>query len=228
MGVPESQTPVPGQQQQQSPPDVAASGGAMRDTTAAAGGISPPLEIAQPPPTAAAAAALPPSYDDSAAQKQAQAQPTPGMMALQSYVQPVALGSLGPHPAVIQCPWCYAHVQTRIEESDSSMTMLAGVGLCLICVCCACIPCMAKWCQDVEHFCPNCKHRVARVPYSSGHCQPIVPAQVTQTQPRPQPQPQAGGFEMSPQPAPYDGQQPQQLQQQQQQPLGSPQPAHYA
>ncbi|CAJ2506112.1 Uu.00g002420.m01.CDS01 [Anthostomella pinea] len=90
------------------------------------------------------------------------------------FARPIALNSLGRHPALIDCPWCNQTAQTRTEEEHSAMTFIAGIGLGLICICCACLPCLAHVCQDVNHFCSNCGHQVAHVPFS-GVCQPVVP-----------------------------------------------------
>ncbi|KAI1337874.1 LITAF-like zinc ribbon domain-containing protein [Xylariaceae sp. FL0016] len=166
---------------------------------------TPVPAIREPEPAHPAAQPPPPSYQESQAPKGPKPnQPPPSHAG--GLVRPVALASLGSEPAVIECPWCAQQVQTRIEQNDSSMTMLAGVGLCLLCVCCACIPCMAKWCQDVDHFCTNCRHKVAHVPYS-GVCQPIVPAQQQQQQQQPGQGPKPNEYEMG-NPRPYGGQPP--------------------
>ncbi|KAI0006908.1 LITAF-like zinc ribbon domain-containing protein [Xylariaceae sp. FL0662B] len=89
-------------------------------------------------------------------------------------VSAMPLGSLGSYPALIDCPFCNTRVQTRIQEEHSSMTLVAGIGLGLLCICCACIPCLAHWCQDVDHFCSRCNQRVAHVPYN-GITQPVHP-----------------------------------------------------
>ncbi|KAI1075391.1 hypothetical protein F5B20DRAFT_387701 [Whalleya microplaca] len=94
-------------------------------------------------------------------------------------VLPMPLASLGTLPALIDCPFCNSRCQTRIQEEDSSMTIVAGIGMGLICLCLACIPCLAHWCQDVDHFCSICNQRVAHVPYN-GITQPVHPTPIPQ------------------------------------------------
>ncbi|KAI4591629.1 Piwi-like protein 2 [Pestalotiopsis sp. 9143b] len=109
---------------------------------------------------------------------------------------------LGPAPACIDCPYCSRRGLTRVDESDSGMTFVAGIGLGVICICLACLPCCLHWFQDRDHFCAHCGRRVAHVPQGSGVAQVVAP-----------PPQQQQGYQMTPQPK-YAAQQQQQTQQQ--------------
>ncbi|KAF3022544.1 hypothetical protein E8E14_012649 [Neopestalotiopsis sp. 37M] len=125
-----------------------------------------------------------------------------------AYSETTPLHLLGPAPAAIDCPYCGRRGLTRVDESDSSMTILAGIGLGVICICLACLPCCLHWFPDHDHHCSHCGRRVAHVPQSSGVAQVLAPPphQMQQGyQPTPQPQYHGGG----------GGQQQQQQQQQQ-------------
>ncbi|KAK8128613.1 hypothetical protein PG984_009721 [Apiospora sp. TS-2023a] len=68
-------------------------------------------------------------------------------------------------PAIVDCPFCHHRVLTHTVENDSSMTLITGLALGFACICLACLPCIGGWFQDVDHYCPVCKQRVAYVPY---------------------------------------------------------------
>ncbi|KAK7928253.1 hypothetical protein PG985_005251, partial [Apiospora marii] len=68
-------------------------------------------------------------------------------------------------PAIVDCPFCNHRVLTHTIENDSSMTLITGLALGFACICLACLPCLGGWFQDVDHYCPVCKQRVAAVPY---------------------------------------------------------------
>ncbi|KAI0168268.1 hypothetical protein BJ166DRAFT_623984, partial [Pestalotiopsis sp. NC0098] len=119
---------------------------------------------------------------------------------LNAVVTPLHL--LGPAPACIDCPYCSRRGLTRVDESDSGMTFVAGIGLGVICICLACLPCCLHWFQDRDHFCAHCGRRVAHVPQGSGVAQVMAP---------PPGQQQQQGYQMTPQPK-YAAQQQQQQQ----------------
>ncbi|KAK7997837.1 glycoside hydrolase family 43 protein [Apiospora arundinis] len=78
----------------------------------------------------------------------------------------VPLQCLADLPAIVDCPFCHHRVLTHTMENDSSMTLLAGLAIGFACICLACLPCLGGWFQDVDHYCPVCKQRVAFVPYN--------------------------------------------------------------
>ncbi|KAH8673286.1 hypothetical protein BX600DRAFT_203107 [Xylariales sp. PMI_506] len=79
-------------------------------------------------------------------------------------IHPTPLNQLGGAPAIIDCPFCNQRVQTRVTENDSSMTIVAGIGIGLFCICLSCLPCMLHWFQDVDHTCSSCNQRVCHIP----------------------------------------------------------------
>ncbi|KAK8051017.1 LPS-induced tumor necrosis factor alpha factor [Apiospora rasikravindrae] len=91
-------------------------------------------------------------------------QPPPNdgsMPQLQAPGYAVPLQCLGDLPAIVDCPFCHHRVLTQTIENDSSMTLLTGLALGFACICLACLPCLGGWFQDVDHYCPVCKQRVA-------------------------------------------------------------------
>ncbi|KAK8118421.1 LPS-induced tumor necrosis factor alpha factor [Apiospora kogelbergensis] len=88
------------------------------------------------------------------------------MPQLQAPGYAVPLQCLADLPAIVDCPFCHHRVLTHTMENDSSMTLLAGLALGFACLCLACLPCLGGWFQDVDHYCPVCKQRVAFVPYN--------------------------------------------------------------
>ncbi|KAK8079638.1 hypothetical protein PG997_007456 [Apiospora hydei] len=87
------------------------------------------------------------------------------MPQLQAPGYAVPLHCLGDLPAIVDCPFCHHRVLTQTIENDSSMTLLTGLALGFACICLACLPCLGGWFQDVDHYCPVCKQRVAFSPY---------------------------------------------------------------
>uniref|UniRef100_T1JEW2 LITAF domain-containing protein n=1 Tax=Strigamia maritima TaxID=126957 RepID=T1JEW2_STRMM len=63
---------------------------------------------------------------------------------------PTYTGTFGPTPLVVQCPKCGANVVTDTRPSPGTITFILA---CLLC----CLPfCFAR-CQNVNHYCPDCK-----------------------------------------------------------------------
>ncbi|KAK9771084.1 hypothetical protein SCAR479_12208 [Seiridium cardinale] len=139
-------------------------------------------------------------------------------------VHPTPLHLLGEASAIIDCPYCNQRAPTRVDEHDSSMTIVAGIGLGILCICAACLPCLLHWFQDVDHFCSHCNQRVAHVPHG-GIAQVIQPQQVPQGYTMEQ-QPQYGA--QSPQPQQHHQQPPQAQAQYQQHQQQTPQPLYEA
>ncbi|KAK8091191.1 LPS-induced tumor necrosis factor alpha factor [Apiospora phragmitis] len=87
------------------------------------------------------------------------------MPQLQAPGYALPLQCLVDRPAIVDCPFCHHRVLTHTVEADSSMTLLTGLALGFACICLACLPCLGGWFQDVDHYCPVCKQRVAAVPH---------------------------------------------------------------
>lgn len=66
--------------------------------------------------------------------------------------------SWGPHPVAVSCPYCEAFVTTRLCPQPGLLTWLVCSGMVMLgCVPCCFLPFCVYECQDVEHFCPNCR-----------------------------------------------------------------------
>ncbi|KAL3245330.1 hypothetical protein MRX96_046995 [Rhipicephalus microplus] len=66
--------------------------------------------------------------------------------------------SWGPHPVAVSCPYCEAFVTTRLCPQPGLLTWLVCSGMAMLgCVPCCFLPFCVYECQDVEHFCPNCR-----------------------------------------------------------------------
>jgi lipopolysaccharide-induced tumor necrosis factor-alpha factor len=74
----------------------------------------------------------------------------------------VTIASLGPYPIQMQCSKCRAEIMTTTKSSTGLLTWILAGGLCLIgCwVGCCLIPFCIDGCQDVDHFCPNCRAHI--------------------------------------------------------------------
>uniref|UniRef100_A0A914DYP4 LITAF domain-containing protein n=1 Tax=Acrobeloides nanus TaxID=290746 RepID=A0A914DYP4_9BILA len=71
----------------------------------------------------------------------------------------VADHSFGPKSIQMTCPHCHQQVVTRVKYNPGLLTWLL-VGGCIVFgfwLGCCLIPLCIDDCQDVEHFCPNCK-----------------------------------------------------------------------
>lgn len=67
----------------------------------------------------------------------------------------------GPYPQRVICPICNADVLTVPEHTASFFTYMMSMGLCLVgCIPCCVLPFFMKSCQDVEHTCPSCNHKI--------------------------------------------------------------------
>ncbi|XP_077512301.1 lipopolysaccharide-induced tumor necrosis factor-alpha factor homolog isoform X2 [Amblyomma americanum] len=67
--------------------------------------------------------------------------------------------SWGPHPVSVSCPYCRTFVTTQVCPQPGLLTWLMCSGMAMLgCVfgCCF-VPFCVYECQDVEHFCPNCR-----------------------------------------------------------------------
>lgn len=68
------------------------------------------------------------------------------------------LSSWGPQPVSVSCPYCKAFVITQVCPQPGLLTWLLCSGMAMIgCVFCCFLPFCVYECQDVEHFCPNCR-----------------------------------------------------------------------
>ncbi|XP_037561308.1 LITAF domain-containing protein-like [Dermacentor silvarum] len=67
--------------------------------------------------------------------------------------------SWGPQPVSVSCPYCKTFVTTQVCPQPGLLTWLMCSGMAMLgCVfgCCF-LPFCVYECQDVEHFCPNCR-----------------------------------------------------------------------
>lgn len=88
-----------------------------------------------------------------------------------TFVTPVvpAMGSsvtyvlgFGPHPKQTVCPSCNQEVVSETRPAVGLLTWLL-VGAMVMVGCgfgCCLIPCCVAECQDVEHWCPNCRRHM--------------------------------------------------------------------
>ena len=63
----------------------------------------------------------------------------------------------GSQPNLVICNECVQQVLTETKATPGFITYCISCLLCLICPLCAFIPCCFDDCQDIEHYCPNCK-----------------------------------------------------------------------
>ena len=77
----------------------------------------------------------------------------------QTVYQPVIVNSqlMGRNPCELTCPYCAAHVITRVERTPGAQAHLWAFGLCIFgCWPCCLIPYCMEDCMLVVHSCPNC------------------------------------------------------------------------
>lgn len=66
--------------------------------------------------------------------------------------------SWGPHPVSVSCPYCKTFVTTQVCPQPGLLTWLMCSGMAMLgCILCCFLPFCVFECQDVEHFCPNCR-----------------------------------------------------------------------
>ncbi|KAG9477116.1 lITAF domain-containing protein [Eleutherodactylus coqui] len=72
--------------------------------------------------------------------------------------------SFGDTPVSCTCPACHQNVVSRVEYQVGLLTWLI-FGMLLFFGCwlgCCLIPFCVDSCKDVDHFCPNCNHHLAK------------------------------------------------------------------
>ncbi|KAL1425161.1 hypothetical protein MTO96_019504, partial [Rhipicephalus appendiculatus] len=66
--------------------------------------------------------------------------------------------SWGPHPVSVSCPYCKTFVKTQVCPQPGLLTWLLSTAMSMLCcIPCCFVPFCVFHCQDVEHFCPNCR-----------------------------------------------------------------------
>jgi len=73
------------------------------------------------------------------------------------------------HPAIVDCPYCHAHVSTEIQYEAGAMAWIIFfvcfvTGFFFLIPWCLCwIPFVVDGCKNILHLCPNCHRQLAVV-----------------------------------------------------------------
>lgn len=89
--------------------------------------------------------------------------PKPGQQPIIIYSNTtVAPVQFGPYPMRFTCPNCNAQVMTETHSTPGLLTYILSGALCVLAgyLLCCLVPCCVRECKDIEHRCPNCKHRL--------------------------------------------------------------------
>uniref|UniRef100_A0A1L8EIY1 Putative lipopolysaccharide-induced tumor necrosis factor-alpha factor n=1 Tax=Haematobia irritans TaxID=7368 RepID=A0A1L8EIY1_HAEIR len=62
---------------------------------------------------------------------------------------------VGPKSVEMTCPYCHAHIHTRVSHAATTKTHIVALLLCWT-VCCCCLPYCMDSCRNANHFCPMC------------------------------------------------------------------------
>lgn len=74
----------------------------------------------------------------------------------------ITAASFGPYPIRYTCPKCNSNVLTTTYSTPGLLTYILSGALCFLgsCLCCCWVPCCIRRCKDIEHRCPECKHKL--------------------------------------------------------------------